>query len=200
MIRYHLALPAAAALLLSACAVDPATYGSRAEPRQAPQQTTPRTSATAQEGKIAACNHPGASEAQVEYPDGWYERLNEAPETGTSSSGGELLGGPSVIEVTARDAKPIRPPSVSYPSGPASRGIEAQCYALMDVDVSGQPERIQTACSSPAFNAATYQAAAQMRFAPRTRDGADIRRINVVYPITFCRDGAGETSRRDSRY
>ena len=174
----YLTVTAVAAAFLAGCASDaPTVYGPAPEPAAA-------ASGVLKDGYIAECSHRGAPPANVIYPAGWQERLAEVAEK--SRANDELLGGPVTTEIVDRDAKPVQPPVPDYPAGPASRGLEAQCYAMMDVTPAGVPEDILTACSSPEFNAATLDAAADMRFRPRTVDGRNVRRLNVVYPVTYC--------------
>ena len=172
------ALLAGAGLLAAACATSPQVYG------PGPSTETGAASTVAVEGQIAECGHRGAEPAQVTYPDGWQQRLNQVAQQSMSED--ELLGGPVTTEVVARNDKPVNPPAPSYPASMATQGIEGQCYALMDVTPSGTPEDILTACSSPAFNAPTYEAARSLTFAPKRVEGRAVRRLNVVYPIEYC--------------
>lgn len=178
-----LAALAAGGLVLASCATNPpVVYG------PGPQGTDlPVPAAPVSEGMIAACGHPGAKEAQVVYPDGWQVRLAEVAEKGRSND--ELMGGPVTSEVVDRDAQPVQRPVPSHPASAATRGREAQCYAMFDVNTEGRPEEVLTACSSPEFSASTFEAIQQVRFSPRTVDGRAVRRLNVVYPITYCLDG-----------
>ncbi|WP_300391885.1 energy transducer TonB [Henriciella sp.] len=179
MKRSHLALLAGSGLVLAACATSPTrVYG------PGPSQTGAAASTVSLEGKIAECGHSGAAPAQVVYPDGWQTRFNEVAQK--SMSNDELLGGPVTTEVVARNDKPVRPPVPSYPASAASRGVEGLCYALMDVTPAGTPDEILTACSSPAFSSATYEAVRDLEFAPKTVEGRQVRRLNVVYPVQYC--------------
>lgn len=168
-------------LLAAACATSPQVYG------PGPTTQTGASSTVALEGQIAECGHRGAPPAQVIYPDGWQQRLNQVAQQ--SMSNDELLGGPVTTEVVARDDKPVSPPSPAHPASMASQGIEGLCYAMMDVTQAGNPAEILTACSAPAFNAAAYEAAQSMSFAPKRVDGRTVRRLNVVYPMPFCLRG-----------
>ncbi|WP_084399248.1 energy transducer TonB [Henriciella aquimarina] len=179
------ALLAGGVILLSACATEPVrVYGPGPEPTGAAT-----SGPVSLEGKIAQCGHRGAEEATAFYPEGWQQRLGEVAQK--SMANDELLGGPVTTEVVDRNAQPVEPPSPAYPAGPASRGVEAQCYGLFDVTTDGTPEEILTACSSPEFNAPTYQAVKGLRFAPKRVEGRAVRRMNVVYPVTYCLDGQG---------
>ena len=177
-----LILTAASAALLAACATNPpVVYG------PAPETAGPASGTGLRDGYIAECNHPGADPANVIYPAGWQDRLSEAAQKSWSND--ELLGGPVTTEVVDRNAKPVSRPVPAYPTGAASRGLEAQCYAMMDVTPEGVPEDILTAWSSPEFNGPTLAAASKMRFTPKTVEGRAVRRLNVVYPVTYCLGG-----------
>ncbi|MEE2878952.1 MAG: energy transducer TonB [Pseudomonadota bacterium] len=171
-----LALLAGAGLVAAGCATLP--------PSPDTAVTAPSTAPVSLEGKIAECGHPGAAPAQVVYPDGWQKRLTEVAEQSMAQD--ELLGGPVTTEVVARNDEPKVRPSPTYPATAARIGLEAMCYAMMDVTPSGDPEEILTACSSPAFNAATYEAIRTVKFAPKVIDGRQVRRLNVVYPVQYC--------------
>lgn len=176
-----IAILAPAAVLLAGCAVDPVTvYG------PGPVSSGTSAPAASAEGLIAQCGHAGAERAAVVYPEGWQARLNETAKTSTSND--ELLGGPVTTEVVDRNAQPSVRPVPTYPTAAASAGREAVCYAMMDVNKSGMPEEILTACSSPEFNAATFNAIQAVRFSPKVVDGRNVRRLNVVYPIEYCLD------------
>ena len=174
-----LAALAATGLLAAACATPP--------PAPDTAVSASATGPVSLAGKIAACGHAGAPPAEVIYPDGWQQRLGEVAKKTMSDD--ELLGGPVTTEVVARDDQPLSPPRPVYPQSAASMGLEAQCYAMMDVTPSGVPEDILTACSSAAFNASAYEAARSMTFAPKVVDGRPVRRLNVVYPLTYCLQG-----------
>ncbi len=170
-------------LLLAACATDPIqVYG--------PGNTQTGSSSVANmplSGQIAECGHPGAPPATVSFPEGWQARLTEVAHKHQSDD--ELLGGPVTTEVVARDAQPISPPVPAYPSAAASAGLEAACFAMFDVNKSGSPEEILTACSSSQFNAPTYTATQSLRFKPKVVDGRQVRQLNVVYPYQYCLEG-----------
>lgn len=171
---------AAGTAALAACATNPPrVYGPA--PQTAGTATAPSVSL---EGKIAECGHSGAAPARVAYPEGWQARLNEVAQQ--SMSNDELLGGPVTTEVVERDAQPLSPPVPTYPGTAATAGREGLCYALMDVSQSGTPEEILTACSSPEFNAPTFNAVSNVRFSTKTVNGRPVRRLNVVYPIQYC--------------
>ncbi|WP_026180771.1 TonB family protein [Henriciella marina] len=184
--KFHHILPGAFILAgLSSCAVDPNAYGPA--PGPAPVMSDPRPETPiAQAGQIAACGHPGAAQATLRYPDGWQARLAKAP-SARSSGGDELLGGvPEPDAVAAPDAEPLAPPQPVYPAGAEAAGQEGRCEILMNVDTSGLPQNILTACSAPQFNAPTYQAATRLQFAPPREGGRSVRLVNVVYPVTYC--------------
>lgn len=172
----------AAGALLSGCAVNPpAVYG------PGPNAAGTSSTTVVTDGLIAECGHPGAPSATVAYPGGWQTRLSEVAQKSTSND--ELLGGPVTTEVVDRDAQPSTRPVPMYPASAASAGREAMCYAMMDVNSSGAPEEILTACSSPEFNAATFNAMQAVRFSPKMVDGRAVRRLNVVYPVQYCLNG-----------
>ncbi|MGB3626497.1 MAG: energy transducer TonB [Henriciella sp.] len=171
-----------AGAFVSACAVNPPpVYG------PGPAATGTASTTVVRDGMIAECGHPGAPSADVVYPEGWQTRLSEVAQK--SASSGELLGGPVTTEVVDRDAQPIERPVPAYPAAAGSAGREAMCYAMMDVNTSGAPEEILTACSSPEFNSATFNAMQSARFSPKVVDGRNVRRLNVVYPVQYCVDG-----------
>ena len=171
-------LAAAAPFAIAACATAPPTvYGPGPAGSAATTTTVPA-------GYIAECNHPGARRADVMFPEGWQERLSQVAQK--SYAGDELLGGPVTTEVVERDAQPIKPPVPTYPAAALSRDLEAQCFAMFNVSTSGMPEELLTACSSPEFNASALSAAKDLRFSPKTVDGRKVRRLNVVYPFTYC--------------
>ena len=178
----YLTVSAVAAMFLAGCASElPVVYG------PAPEAAGSAVPGVLKDGYIAECDHPGAPPANVIYPEGWQQRLAEVAQKSLSND--ELLGGPVTTEVVDRKAQPIKPPVPSYPTGAASRNLEAQCYAMMDVTSDGVPEDVLTACSSPEFNASTREAVSQLRFRPKTIDGRQVRRLNVVYPVTYCLAG-----------
>ena len=186
MKMFHASMLGGAALMLTACAVDPAM---QAPPMPDPSTTEPASVATVQPGQIAQCGHPGARTAELRYPAGWTERLAEGASSSSYGGGDELLGGvSSVNEVERRNAQPIRPPQPVYPAQAANGGREGVCEALMDVGADGRPQDILTACSSPEFNAPTYQAVTGLSFDPPREGGRSVRLVNVVYPVTYCLD------------
>ncbi len=189
MKMFHAAmLGGAAAMMLSACAVDPAMQQPPV-PDQ-PAALPPLQTSTPQPGEIAQCGHPGAAEAALRYPAGWNERLSKGATVSAYGGGDELLGGVSTVsEVEARDAQPIRPPQPVYPAQAARSGREGVCEALLDVSPEGRPQDILTACSSPEFNAPTYQAVTGLTFDPPREGGRSVRLVNVVYPVTYCLNG-----------
>ena len=165
-----------ACLFAAACATSP--------PRVYGPGTQMPTSTVNVDGQIAECGHAGASPAIVTYPDGWQQRLSEVATKSMAQD--ELLGGPVVTEVGARNDQPSSPPIPTYPSAAAASGIEGKCYAMMDVTPAGQTDDILVACSSPAFVGATRDAVSTVTFAPKMVEGRAVRRLNVIYPIEYC--------------
>lgn len=84
-----------------------------------------------------------------------------------------------------RDAQPLNPPYVVYPSDMITQNIEAECKAIMEVSVEGTPENISAECTHPGFIHAVIEAAATVKFAPKILDGKPVRRKGVEYPIIF---------------
>ncbi|MEM5515934.1 energy transducer TonB [Henriciella sp. AS95] len=169
--------------LVAACAVDPVS------PVYVPNPagTGATASSPATDLMIAECGHAGADLASIVFPDGWQMRLAEVATK--SASNDELLGGPVTTEVVDRNAKPISPPVPTYPSNAAMTGREGVCEVMFDVNKSGAPEEILTACSSPEFNASAFNAVSSVRFGPKVVDGRNVRRLNVVYPLQYCLGG-----------
>jgi len=91
----------------------------------------------------------------------------------------------TAVVVSDRDAQPIRPPVVSYPTRAAERGIEGECEVRFDVDERGKPFNVQADCTDSVFTREAERAVSRVEFAPKIIRGQPARRTNVVYPITF---------------
>ena len=89
------------------------------------------------------------------------------------------------VVVSDRDAQPIRPPVVSYPSRAAERGIEGSCEVRFDVDERGKPYNVSAECTDSVFVREAERAVGNVEFAPKIIKGKPARRSNVVYPISF---------------
>ena len=89
------------------------------------------------------------------------------------------------VVVSDRDAQPIRPPVVSYPSRAAERGIEGSCDVRFDVDERGKPDNVSATCTDNAFVREAERSVGNVEFAPKIIKGKPARRSNVVYPISF---------------
>ena len=89
------------------------------------------------------------------------------------------------VVVSDRDAQPIRPPVPSYPTRAAERGIEGSCDVRFDVDERGRPFNIEATCTDSVFVREAERAVSRVEFAPKIVRGQAVRRVNVVYPISF---------------
>ncbi|MAP94652.1 MAG: energy transducer TonB [Ponticaulis sp.] len=89
------------------------------------------------------------------------------------------------VVVSDRDAQPIRPPIVSYPTRAAERGIEGECEVRFDVDERGRPYNVSANCTNSVFTREAERAVSNVEFAPKIIKGQPARRSNVVYPISF---------------
>ncbi|HBJ92032.1 energy transducer TonB [Ponticaulis sp.] len=89
------------------------------------------------------------------------------------------------VAVSDRDAQPIRPPVPSYPTRAAERGIEGTCDVRFDVDERGRPFNIEATCTDNVFVREAERAVSRVEFAPKIVRGQAVRRVNVVYPISF---------------
>lgn len=89
------------------------------------------------------------------------------------------------VVVSDRDAQPIRPPVPSYPTRAAERGIEGNCDVRFDVDERGRPFNIEATCTDSVFVREAERAVSRVEFAPKIVRGQAVRRVNVVYPISF---------------
>ncbi|MEL6226757.1 MAG: TonB family protein [Pseudomonadota bacterium] len=93
------------------------------------------------------------------------------------------------IAISDRDAQPIRPPLVTYPSRAAERGIEGECSVRFDVDVRGRPYNVEADCSDNVFRREAERAVSRVEFAPKIVRGQATERRNVIYPLVFSLDG-----------
>ena len=89
------------------------------------------------------------------------------------------------VVVSDRDAQPIRPPVVSYPTRAAERGTEGSCDVRFDVDERGKPYNVSATCTDSVFVREAERAVERVEFAPKIIKGQPVRRSNVVYPISF---------------
>ena len=90
---------------------------------------------------------------------------------------------PSVAE--DRDALPISPPLIVYPTEMAKAGISADCEARFDVSKDGVPENIRATCSHEGFVEEVVRAAGTMKYRPKLVNGNAMLSEDVVYPISF---------------
>lgn len=89
------------------------------------------------------------------------------------------------VAISDRDAVPIRPPVVTYPSRAAERGTEGSCNVRFDVDVRGRPYNVQADCTDRVFKREAERAVGKVEFAPKIVQGQARERRNVVYPLVF---------------
>lgn len=89
------------------------------------------------------------------------------------------------IVMDDRDATPIRPPILTYPSRAATLGIEGDCSVSFNVDVRGRPYDVEADCSDSMFRREAIRAVSKVEFAPKTVKGRAQERKNVVYPLQF---------------
>ena len=89
------------------------------------------------------------------------------------------------VAISDRDAQPIRPPTPSYPSRAAERGIEGSCDVRFDVDVRGRPYNVEATCTDNIFKREAERAVNRVEFAPKIVRGQAAERRNVVYPLQF---------------
>ncbi|MEO1476033.1 MAG: TonB family protein [Pseudomonadota bacterium] len=89
------------------------------------------------------------------------------------------------VAISDRDAQPIRPPVVTYPSRAAERGIEGECQVRFDVDVRGRPFNVEADCTDSVFRREAVRAVSRVEFAPKIVRGQALERRNVVYPLVF---------------
>lgn len=92
------------------------------------------------------------------------------------------------VAISDRDAQPIRPPIVTYPSGALSRGLEGTCDVRFDVNVQGRPYNVEADCTNSAFRREAVRAVSRVEFAPKIVRGKPAERRNVVYPLSFTLD------------
>ncbi|MEL6662731.1 MAG: energy transducer TonB [Pseudomonadota bacterium] len=93
------------------------------------------------------------------------------------------------VAISDRDAQPISPPVVQYPTRAAERGIEGECEVRFDVNARGEPFNVQANCSDSVFRREAERAVSRVRFAPKIVRGQALERRNVVYPLVFNLDG-----------
>jgi len=89
------------------------------------------------------------------------------------------------VAISDRDATPIRPPVVTYPTRAQERGTEGNCQVSFDVDVRGKPYNINADCTDSVFKREATRAVSRVEFAPKIVKGKATERRNVVYPIDF---------------
>ena len=89
------------------------------------------------------------------------------------------------VAISDRDAQPIRPPLVTYPSRALERGVEGECQVRFDVDVRGRPYNVQADCTDNIFKREAERAVSKVEFAPKIVRGQASERRNVVYPVVF---------------
>ncbi|MEZ5945801.1 MAG: TonB family protein [Hyphomonas sp.] len=89
------------------------------------------------------------------------------------------------VAISDRDAQPIRPPTPSYPTRAAERGIEGTCEVRFNVDTRGRPYDVVATCSDSMFKSEAERAVSKVEFAPKIIRGKAAERKNVVYPLEF---------------
>ena len=89
------------------------------------------------------------------------------------------------VAISDRDATPIRPPVVTYPSRAAERGTEGECTVTFNVDVRGRPYDVKADCTDSVFRREAVRAVSKVEFAPKVVKGQARERRNVVYPLVF---------------
>ena len=89
------------------------------------------------------------------------------------------------VAISDRDATPIRPPVVTYPSRALERGTEGDCSVSFNVDVRGRPYDVVATCSDSVFRREAIRAVSKVEFAPKIVKGQARERHNVVYPLVF---------------
>ena len=87
------------------------------------------------------------------------------------------------------DAKPIRPPVVTYPNRALSQGIEGNCQVKFNVDVRGRPYDLTADCTHSYFRAEALRSVGKVEFAPKVVKGKAQERHNVIYPLDFKLNG-----------
>ena len=92
---------------------------------------------------------------------------------------------PSVTERGDRDAKPIQPPIINYPTRALERGITGSCEVAFHVDTSGRPYNIDAICTNNLFRREAMRALSRVEFTPKIINGTAVERRNVVYPLVF---------------
>ena len=143
---------------------------SRVKPKRLASATKPppppKLSATKQDVSLPTPTISGAPPSDV-----IFERV-PAPEFGP-------------VAITDRDALPIRPPVVTYPTRAQERGLEGECTVTFNVDVRGQPYDVTADCSDGVFRREAIRAVNKVQFAPKVVKGRAQERRNVVYPLVF---------------
>lgn len=89
------------------------------------------------------------------------------------------------VAISDRDATPIRPPVVTYPSRAAERGTEGECSVSFNVDVRGRPYDVKADCTDSVFRREAIRSVSKVEFAPKIVSGKPTERRNVVYPLVF---------------
>lgn len=89
------------------------------------------------------------------------------------------------VAISDRDATPIRPPVVTYPTRALERGTEGECSVSFDVDVRGRPYNVEADCTNSVFEREAKRAVSRVEFAPKIVRGKASERKNVVYPLVF---------------
>lgn len=89
------------------------------------------------------------------------------------------------VAISDRDATPIRPPVVTYPSRAQERGTEGTCSVSFNVDVRGRPYDVKADCTDNVFRREAERAVGKVEFAPKIVRGKPTERRNVVYPLEF---------------
>ena len=89
------------------------------------------------------------------------------------------------VAIPDTDARPIRPPQLTYPHRAAKGGIEGRCQVRFDVDVRGTPYNIVADCTDQVFEREAVRAVGKVEFAPKIVRGQASERRNVVYPLEF---------------
>lgn len=114
--------------------------------------------------------------------------IQEAPPTEVGFVRSEFPLGPPIV-VSDRKAQPIRPPSPTYPTRAAERGIEGNCNVKFDVDSRGRPFNIVAECTDQVFKREAERSVGKVEFAPKIVRGKPVERRNVIFPIQFGLDG-----------
>jgi protein TonB len=89
------------------------------------------------------------------------------------------------IAISDRDAQPVSPPVVTYPSRAQERGTEGSCEVKFDVNTRGEPFNVVATCTNNVFKREAERSVGRVRFAPKIVRGQAVERSNVVYPLEF---------------